>query len=65
MPGAVGYTSTVALTNATVPYVLALANHGWAAATNANPDLAKGLAVVHGRIVNAPTAQAFPHLPAA
>ena len=65
MPGAVGYTSTVALTNATLPYALALANHGWAAATAANPALAKGLAVVDGRIVNAPTAQAFPHLPAA
>ena len=65
MPGAVGYTSTVALTNATLPYALALANHGWAAATAANPALAKGLAVVGGRIVNAPTAQAFPHLPAA
>ena len=65
MPGAVGYTSTVALTNATLPYALALANHGWAVATAANPALAKGLAVVDGRIVNAPTAQAFPHLPAA
>ena len=65
MPGAVGYTSTVALTNATLPYVLALANHGWAVATADNPALAKGLAVVNGRIVNAPTAQAFPHLPAA
>ncbi|NYI39932.1 alanine dehydrogenase [Demequina lutea] len=65
MPGAVGYTSTVALTNATLPYALALANHGWAVATAANPALAKGLAVVDGRIVNKPTAQAFPHLPAA
>ncbi|NTV38781.1 MAG: alanine dehydrogenase, partial [Demequinaceae bacterium] len=65
MPGAVGYTSTLALTNATLPYAVALANHGWAAATAANPALAKGLAVVNGRILNAPTAQAFPHLPAA
>jgi alanine dehydrogenase len=65
MPGAVGYTSTVALTNATIPYALALANYGWAAATAVDPALAKGLAVVDGRIVNAPTAQAFPHLPAA
>ena len=65
MPGAVGYTSTVALTNATIPYALALANHGWAAATAANPALAKGLAVVDGRILNAPTAEAFPHLPTA
>ena len=65
MPGAVGYTSTVALTNATLPYALALANHGWAVATATNPALAKGLAVVDGRIFNAPTAQAFQHLPAA
>ena len=62
MPGAVGYTSTVALTNATLPYALALANHGWAAATSTNLALAKGLAVVGGRILNAATAQAFPHL---
>lgn len=65
MPGAVGYTSTVALTNATLPYVVALAHDGWSVATATNPDLAKGLAVVEGSIVNTPTAQAFPHLPAA
>lgn len=65
MPGAVGYTSTVALTNATLQYAVALASRGWDAATAANPALANGLAVVNGRIVNPPTAQAFPHLPAA
>ncbi len=65
MPGSVGYTSTVALTNATRPYALALANKGWVAATEENQVLAKGLAVVNGSIVNAPTAEAFPHLPAA
>lgn len=64
MPGAVGNTSTMALTNATLPYAIALANHGWVAATAADAALAKGLAVVDGRIVNAPTAAAFPHLPA-
>ena len=64
MPGAVGNTSTMALTNATLPYALALANHGWEAATAASPALAHGLAVVNGSIVNAPTAAAFPHLPA-
>jgi len=62
MPGAVGHTSTVALTNATLPYAMALANQGWAAATAANLALAKGLAVVGGRILNVPTAEAFPHL---
>ena len=65
MPGAVGYTSTVALTNATLPYAVALANKGWEVATGENPALAKGLAVVNGRIFNPPTAHAFPHLPAA
>jgi len=62
MPGAVGYTSTVALTNATLPYAIALANQGWAAATASDLALAKGLAVVGGRILNGPTADAFPHL---
>ena len=64
MPGAVGNTSTMALTNATLPYALALANLGWEAATARDAALAKGLAVVAGRIHNAPTAAAFPHLPA-
>lgn len=62
MPGAVGNTSTLALTNATLPYALALAAHGWEGATQADPALAAGLAVVSGRIVNKPTAAAFPHL---
>lgn len=64
MPGAVGNTSTLALTNATLPYALALASHGWEAATAADAALAKGLATVGGAIVHAPTAAIFPHLPA-
>lgn len=65
MPGAVGNTSTIALTNATMPYALAIANKGWDAAAAADEALAKGLAVSGGRIRNAPTAAAFPELPAA
>ena len=65
MPGAVGNTSTIALTNATLPYALAIAAHGWDAASAADGALARGLAVSGGLIRNAPTAAAFPHLPAA
>jgi alanine dehydrogenase len=43
MPGAVPHTSTYALTNATLPYVLRLANLGWADALAADPALAAGL----------------------
>ncbi len=64
MPGAVGNTSTLALTNATLPYALALANEGWEAATAADPALARGLATVGGSIVHAPTAAIFPAYPA-
>ncbi len=65
MPGAVGNTSTIALTNATLPFALAIAGKGWDAASAADPALAKGLAVSGGLIRNAPTAAAFPELPAA
>lgn len=51
MPGAVPYTSTLALTNVTLPYVLKLANLGWKAATERYPDLSKGLNIVEGEIV--------------
>ncbi len=50
MPGAVPHTSTYALTNATLPYVLRLANLGWEAALAADPALAKGLATHHGAL---------------
>jgi alanine dehydrogenase len=65
MPGAVGNTSTIALTNATLPFALAIAGKGWDLASAADPALAMGLAVSNGVICNAPTAAAFPHLPAA
>ncbi len=59
MPGAVPYTSTIALTNATFPYLLQLAEKGWERATADNPGLAKGLNVVRGEIVYAPVAEAL------
>src|SRR6186997_55850 len=51
MPGAVPNTSTHALTNVTLPYVMALANEGTAAAVAGNPALAKGVNVVDGHVV--------------
>uniref|UniRef100_UPI00404B395B alanine dehydrogenase n=1 Tax=Flavobacterium sp. TaxID=239 RepID=UPI00404B395B len=51
MPGAVPYTSTLALTNVTLPYVLKIANLGWEAATTRFKDLRKGLNIVKGEIV--------------
>ncbi|MHA7942755.1 alanine dehydrogenase [Formosa sp. 3Alg 14/1] len=51
MPGAVPYTSTLALTNVTLPYVLKLANKGWAEACAEDTALQKGLNIVGGEIV--------------
>lgn len=59
MPGAVPYTSTVALTNATLPYVLQLANKGWQLACRENEELLKGLNVVNGKVVYSGVAEAF------
>lgn len=59
MPGAVPYTSTVALTNVTLPYVIKLANEGWRAACNNSAPLAKGLNIVNGDIVYKEIAEAF------
>jgi alanine dehydrogenase len=50
MPGAVPYTSTLALTNATLPYAIQLANKGWRKAVQDNEDLRFGLNVVNGEI---------------
>lgn len=63
MPGAVPNTSTYALTNATMPYVRAIANHGWLEALRADPALALGLNTHGGSIVNEPVAAAhsLPH----
>ncbi|MBU9764619.1 alanine dehydrogenase [Mycobacterium sp. TNTM28] len=52
MPGAVPRTSTYALTNATMPYVLRLADKGWGAACAADPALAKGLSTHEGALLS-------------
>jgi alanine dehydrogenase len=59
MPGAVPFTSTVALTNATLPYALQLANKGWQRACAENNELKLGLNVVKGKIVYQGVAEAF------
>lgn len=58
MPGAVPVASTYALTNATLPYALSLANHGWEAAMLKDPNLAKGLNVHEGQIYYSAVAEA-------
>jgi alanine dehydrogenase len=58
MPGAVPITSTYALTNATMPYVLSIAKHGAAAAIAANPGLRLGVNVASGQVTYAPVAEA-------
>lgn len=52
MPGAVPHTSTYALTNATLPYAVALADRGWLAALRDNPSLARGLSTHAGQLTN-------------
>jgi alanine dehydrogenase len=58
MPGAVPNTSTYALTNATLPYVVELADKGWRPALAADPALALGLNTHEGQLTNAPVAAA-------
>jgi alanine dehydrogenase len=67
MPGAVPHTSTYALTNVTLPYVMELANNGWTQALRSDPALAKGLNTHAGQITYAPVAEAhgLPHTPIA
>ncbi len=59
MPGAVPYTSTVALTNVTLPYVLKLAQLGWEEACAKDPSLHKGLNIVSGKVVYKEIGDAF------
>lgn len=59
MPGAVPYTSTLALTNATLPYAIALADKGWEKACQDDVELRKGLNIVEGTIVYKAVAEAF------
>lgn len=59
MPGAVPYTSTIALTNATLPYALQLADKGWKKACADNNELKLGLNVVNGKVVYKGVSDAF------
>lgn len=63
MPGAAAATSTVALTNATMPYVLAIADDGWETASAADASLAAGLNVATGSLTHPAVAAAFPDRP--
>ena len=59
MPGAVPHTSTHALTNATTPYVMEIANKGWQRACTENPELRMGVSIAHGKITSKPVAETF------
>jgi alanine dehydrogenase len=59
MPGAVPYTSTIALTNATLPYAIKLADKGWKKACQEDDTLKKGLNVISGDVVYKGVADAF------
>jgi alanine dehydrogenase len=59
MPGAVPYTSTLALTNATLPYAIQLAEKGWVKACQDNRDLALGLNIIKGDVVYDAVAEAY------
>ena len=59
MPGAVPLTSTMALTNATLPYAVKLANLGWQRAASEDPGIREGLNVVAGQVCYAGVAEAF------
>lgn len=65
MPGAVARTSTIALTNATTPYGLKIANQGMVQASRSNQALAKGINVIGGRVTYQAVAEAhgFEHTP--
>ena len=59
MPGAVPYTSTIALTNATLPYAVQLAEKGWQQACKERNDLKLGLNIIDGHVVYKGVADAF------
>lgn len=59
MPGAVPYTSTLALTNATLPYAIQLADKGWQQACRDSKELKLGLNIVNGKVVYKGVAEAF------
>ncbi|MEZ4804158.1 MAG: alanine dehydrogenase [Bacteroidia bacterium] len=59
MPGAVPYTSTLALTNATMPYAIQLANLGWKEACRQSKEMRLGLNIINGKVVYKGVAEAF------
>jgi alanine dehydrogenase len=59
MPGAVPRTSTIALTNATVPFIRRLANRGWRRACREDPALLRGVNVVDGHVTHPAVAETF------
>jgi alanine dehydrogenase len=59
MPGGVPRTSTLAFTNATLPYVLQFANKGYRQALKESPALLKGLNIIGGKIMHKKVAEAF------
>jgi alanine dehydrogenase len=59
MPGAVAKTSTLALTNATLPYTVQIANKGWKRAMKENPEIKLGANVINGKITYKGVAEAF------
>ena len=59
MPGAVPRTSTLALTNATLPYALQIANKGWQKAILENREIKRGANIVNGKVTYAAVAAAF------
>jgi alanine dehydrogenase len=66
MPGGVPVTSTLALTNATLPYVLQLATKGYRDALKQSPTLLNGLNIIAGKVTHGKVAEAFgmPYHPA-
>jgi alanine dehydrogenase len=59
MPGAVAKTSTLALTNATLPYALDIANKGWKQAMRENAEIKNGANIIKGKVVHRGVAEAF------
>jgi alanine dehydrogenase len=59
MPGAVGRTSTYALCNVTLPYVLQIAKSGWKTVAAADPGVAEGVNIDQGRVTNKAVAATF------
>jgi alanine dehydrogenase len=59
MPGAVAKTSTLALTNATLPYTVQIANKGWKKAMQENEEIRLGANVIDGKVTYRAVAEAF------